>query len=107
MPGNRNYYSERDRPHARDRNMVVFYGARGASQAQLARKLRVGRTTMRSWAKKCPKFADALKKAHTFALAYWEEVGERNIGNSSFNTAAYIKIMTCRFWRDYQKLSAR
>jgi len=103
MPGNRDFYAGRPRPHARDRNVVVFYGARGASRAQLARKLGVCKTTLRRWAKKCPKFSEALEKAHDYALAYWEEFGERNLSNPRFNHSIYMKFMTGRFWRDYRE----
>ena len=101
MPGNRNFYANRPRPHARDRNVIVHYGGRGLSHVQMARALGVGRTTLSRWAKKCPKFSAAFELARDCAQAYWEELGERNLGNESFNSTVYNKIMSCRFRRDY------
>ena len=101
MPGNRSFYANRPRPHARDRNVIVHYGGRGLSRVQMARALGVGRTTLGRWAKKCPKFASAFELARDCAQAYWEELGERNLRNKSFNSTVYNKIMSCRFRPDY------
>ncbi len=52
--------------------IVINLGRDGASRAQMAARLKTSRQQLVGWARKHPKFADALALADDLSLAYWE-----------------------------------
>lgn len=90
----RQYYDARPRPHLRDCNMVVHYGAQGFSQAQLAQVIGVTTSTLKRWAQKCPRFAAAYEIAKESSLSYWERIGRLRLRDPKFNVHVYLKILS-------------
>ena len=87
--------------------LVVELGAQGMSKEQIARDFGVAWNTLDCWAEKHEDFKMALRTAKSLELAYWEDLGIRNVletpGGQRLNGAVYNKIMAARFPAKYSE----
>lgn len=85
---------------------VIALGAEGKSKAQSAAALGVTYDTWNDWEKRHPAFFQAAKCARGLALAWWENRGQRGVGEGKeFNSVAFIFQMKNRFRDDYSDRS--
>lgn len=81
---------------------VVALGAEGKSKAQMAAALGVSYDAWNEWEKRHPAFRHAIKVAERLSLAWWEDRGQRGVGEGKdFNAVAFIFQMKNRFRADY------
>jgi len=81
---------------------VQDLGRLGKSRAQIAAALDVAIVTLRDWEEKHVDFSSAMKRARDFALAWWEEAGQRGMFMMGFNAAAWGLQVRNRFPDDYR-----
>lgn len=80
---------------------AIELGKKGNSRVQIAAQIGVGARTLDAWAKKYPEFGVALDEAVTYAQAWWEDIGQKSLGNRDFNANHWTKVMQARFRGDY------
>jgi len=89
---------------------IVAMGQQGFSFAEMANGFDVVRETLTDWAKAHPDFSDALTRAKSASLAWWENEARNGINKgSAFNAALWAKSMSGRFpaepYRDRAEVS--
>lgn len=83
--------------------VVIRLGLEGKSRVEMASALLVNRDTLTEWTKVHPEFHEAMLMALTFAQAYWEEMGQKNLFTGrAFNQRTWIFMMKRRFPEDYK-----
>ena len=80
----RRFLSPAPRPTALDPAQAAEYadtvrriGAKGGTMAEMAAALGASRTAMRTLARRCPGFAEALAQAKTLAEAWWDRLARQ------------------------------
>ncbi len=77
---------------------IVAMGQQGFSFAEMANGFDVVRETLTDWAKAHPDFSDALHRAKSASLAWWENEARTGLNKgSAFNAALWAKSMSGRF----------
>jgi hypothetical protein len=85
---------------------VIELGAQGKSKAQMAATLGIARENFDDWEKRHERFRHAVKCACNLSLAWWEDRGQRGMGEGKeFNAVAFIFQMKNRFRDDYSDRS--
>jgi hypothetical protein len=73
----------------------------GASDVEIASKLRISMAEFYKMEKELPTFARFVELGRTFAHAWWVSKGRLNVGNKDFNTSLYNFNMKNRYaWAD-------
>lgn len=81
--------------------VVIDYLSQGKSVTQLARHLKVNKSTIYQWAQDYPAFSDALKDAQEWSQAYWEDELESMMYNKDVNSPLVKLYFANRFkWHD-------
>lgn len=82
---------------------VIDKMATGVSLAAFANEIDVTRDTCYEWARTHQEFSDALKKAQTKCLEYWEGRAQKGANGEipGFNSTMAIFMMKSRFRDDY------
>lgn len=83
--------------------LVIAMGCSGASLSEMARQIGVSRSRLYDWEQRNPEFRDAIARARTASLAWWEDFGQQGLVNPQFNAAAWAFEMCRRFPRDYSR----
>lgn len=82
--------------------LVLESGLQGASRTQIAVTIGVNRETLNNWARKHPEFLAAIKRADEAALAWWEDLLQKQAtGEARGNVTATIFSMKNRFKHEY------
>lgn len=85
--------------------LAIDYLDEGRSKAELARYLRIARSTLDEWAKNHSEFSEAINRAVEYSEAVWIEIGRENLGNKNFNSRLYELNMKNRFgWSDKKEI---
>jgi hypothetical protein len=73
----------------------------GASDVEIASKLRISMSEFHKMEKELPTFARFVELGRTFAHAWWASKGRKNVDNKDFNTSLYNFNMKNRYgWAD-------
>jgi len=74
---------------------------RGYSIKEIARRLRIARSTLYLWMEKSVQLSDTIKLGVEFSEGWWMEKGRENIDNKEFNSTLWYMNMKNRFgWKD-------
>ena len=88
---------------------VIELGKQGESLASFACEFEVTRETLYQWAKTHQQFSDALEKAKTFSLKWWEKTAKERMveepGGLKLNQGIWSRSMAARFPDDYRENS--
>lgn len=89
------------RPEYADR--AIQLGSEGASKAMIAAELCGGSyDQLDDWSKANPAFREAMIRARTLALAWFESAGRLGMANREFNSNLYRVVMAGRFPAEYR-----
>jgi hypothetical protein len=87
--------------------LVLELGAKGKSKAQMAAALGCDRASIDRWADDHEEFCNAMAMARDLALAWWEDVGQEGMWQSSdglrLNPQLWSRSMSARFPDDYRE----
>lgn len=73
----------------------------GKSMVQIARALRVSRSTLYLWAEKHKEFSDTISLGKDWSQGWWEDLGQENMHNRDFNFNMWHANMKARFKEDW------
>jgi len=73
-------------------NTLLFYAVQGLSMTQIASEFGVCRSTLYEWAKTHEEFSDAFKTGHTLSQAYYEDIANQNVLNSSTSMPQFLSL---------------
>jgi hypothetical protein len=80
---------------------LELIGEQGKSIVQLARELRVSRSTIYLWAEENPEFSDILACARDWSEAYWEDKFLKYMEDRNVNAPLVKLYFATRFkWRE-------
>jgi hypothetical protein len=83
---------------------VIALGMEGAGKAEIAYTLGVVRQTLDDWAKRHPRFLDAMSRAREAAAGWWAEQGRKGfLLGKQFNAQAYSFQVRNRFPGEWQE----
>lgn len=82
-------------------DQIIDAGRAGQSHAQIAKRLEISRDTLEHWQAKHKEFADCLRQADDYALAWWEALGQRHAETREGNATMIMFVMKNRFEQDY------
>jgi hypothetical protein len=85
-------------------DLVEKLASQGYSKAEIAAELTRGSyDQLDDWQKAAPAFRDAMLRARTLSLAYWERLARKEAGNRDFNSNLYRIAMLGRFSAEYRE----